>query len=106
MKLWSCLLFLPFVMSGTTVNRDQLYPSCLQDDITWDTSDILDTLSNMETPEECQTHCQGDCKAFTWLSPNASTFHNLCVLFSSAMQEVPCTECVSGPAECTCSMKG
>jgi len=87
-------------------NKGPLYPSCLQANVTWDY--MSDTIPNVETPEDCQTYCynSNQCLAFTWVSSNVSMFHNLCALFHSTDQEVPCTDCVSGPSKCVCSFQG
>ena len=108
MNIWSyfVLFFFEFQMRNSKVNCGFLYPSCLQANITWNTSRILDTIANVETPEECQVLCTGDCAAFTWADPASSVFKNLCALFSSTEKEISCENCISGPAYCKCTMIG
>ena len=101
-----CCLLLVLTSLVKFATSSTAHTFCLRADITWDSGLIVQTFPNIESTEECQKLCSGDCHAITWLSPNSATFHNLCALFSSTDQEIPCTDCVSGPPVCTCSEKG
>merc|ERR550519_1933320 len=104
MRWWSCLAL--FLGTHPSLARGEVYASCLVANVTWDPSLIIDTIPSVQTPEDCQENCSEECSAFTWTSPEASLFHNLCVLFGSTNETIPCTDCVSGPNECLCSMIG
>jgi len=101
------LLYLHILIGQTRSSENlDVFPSCLMGNVTWDSNSITGLLPNIDTPEECQTQCTDDCAGFTWFSKDASPYHNLCVHFSNLEQEIECTDCVSGPAQCMCSKQG
>jgi len=85
------------------------FPSCLQGNTTWDISGAFDIVLNVPNPEECQEVCSREptCVAITWVSADAALYPLTCALFSQTSNTTtPCEECVSGPANCTCSIQG
>ena len=90
------LLFL--LLQGTAASTT--FPSCLTANTTWDSSLITSITPNIPTPELCQQMCVDSppCQAITWTSPQATGLPLSCVTFSSTTSELPCTDCVSGPA--------
>ena len=105
MQWWYCVSLVCLAALSSGASPD-LYPSCLVANVTWDLSLIIDIIPSVPTPEDCQDYCTDDCSAFTWMSPESSVFHNLCVLFISSNETIPCTDCLSGPPECLCTMEG
>ena len=96
------LLLLQAAAASTT------FPSCLTANTTWDSSLITSITPNIPTPELCQQICVDSppCQAVTWTSPQATGFPLSCATFSNATTELPCPDCVSGPARCSCSSEG
>ena len=93
------LLLLQAAAASTT------FPSCLTANTTWDSSLITSITPNIHTPELCQKLCLDSppCQAVTWASSDASPFPLSCYTFSTTTSEIPCNNCVSGPARCSCS---
>ena len=82
--------------------------TCLKEDITWLSTDIMDVVEPVSTPYLCQGLC-GDmesCSAFTWTTENNTQLKWSCFLFGSISNRTSCKECVSGPPSCTCSLEG
>ena len=96
------LLLLQAAAASTT------FPSCLTANTTWDSSLITSITPNIPTPELCQQICVDypPCQAVTWTSPQATGFPLSCATFSNTTSKLPCTDCVSGPARCSCSSEG
>ena len=91
-----------------TAAASKTFPSCLNTNTTWDSSLITSLTPNIPTPELCQQLCVdfSPCQAITWTSAQASPFPLYCATFSNTKSELPCADCVSGPATCSCSSKG
>ena len=83
------------------------FPSCLTANTTWDSSLITSFTPDIPSPELCQQLCVDSppCQAVTWTSP-ATRLPFSCLTFSTTTTELPCTDCVSGPARCSCSSQG
>ena len=96
------LLLLQAAAASTT------FPSCLTANTTWEFSTDTSFIFNIPTPELCQQYCVDSppCKAITWRSLETSGLALYCVTFSTTTTELPCTNCVSGPSRCSCSVKG
>ena len=96
------LLLLQAATASTTI------PSCLTANTTWDSSFITSFTPSIPTPELCQHICVDShpCQAVTWASPRATLFPLSCSTFSTTTTDLPCTDCVSGPARCSCSSEG
>ena len=96
------LLLLQVAAASTT------FPSCLTANTSWDSSLITSITPNIPTPELCQQICVDSppCQAVTWTSPQATGFPLSCATFSNATTKLPCSNCVSGPARCSCSSLG
>ena len=96
------LLMLQAVAASTTL------PSCLTANTTWDSSLITSFTPDIPTPELCQLICVDSppCQAVTWSSSEAPLFPLSCYTFSTTTAEVPCNDCVTGPARCSCSSPG
>ena len=105
------ILFFYFVVSAgaSQVATHHPYPSCLFANFTWDDSRILETLSNIETPESCQGICkEKECSTFSW-SNEVPFMPSICILFinTSPQDTIPSeVSCVSGPHTCSCDASG
>jgi len=102
------LLFLIFPLAQAQFPADT-FPSCLQGNVTWDIAGVFDIVLNVLSPEECQEVCSREpsCVAMTWVSADAALYPLTCAMFSqTSNMTTPCEECVSGPANCTCSIQG
>merc|ERR1711874_743937 len=97
------MMMILFLASLITACVGQAQGSCLKPNITW-LSDILDSNHPIDTPYLRQALCvdTDGCAAFTWTSDNAHLKLH-CFLFVSTYNQTSCTDCVSGPASCTCS---
>ena len=79
--------------------------TCLKENTTWLSTDIIDILEPVASPYMCQGLCADldGCSVFTWTSKDNPDLHLGCVLFAATSNQTSCMECVSGPASCTCS---
>ena len=100
------LLLLPLLLQAATATAT--YPTCLLANTTWHQDYLLDITLDIATPELCQLLCQDSpsCEAVTWITSASVLFPLSCSTFSTATAALACSDCVSGPALCSCSQPG
>jgi len=78
---------------------------CFTEDQTWTNEDVTDIVPGVTGAYYCQESCAAEdtCAYFTWFTANHAHTPLFCVKFHTAATEVPCENCVSGPASCYCS---
>jgi len=79
--------------------------TCLTENMTWLSSDIMDVVQPVASPYLCQDLCGGteECQAFTWTTEANMGIKSACFLFATTSNQTSCSDCLSGPRTCTCS---
>merc|ERR1711892_1174467 len=79
--------------------------TCLTENMTWLSSDIMDVVQPVASPYLCQDLCGGteECQAFTWTTEANMGIKSACFLFATTSNQTSCSDCISGPRTCTCS---
>ena len=93
---------LPLLLLAVTASAD---PACYRVNSSWVEPQLLEAVTPIPGPAECQLLCQDtkDCSAWTWTSENNLDFVLCCFLLSGHGNRTSYPNSVSGPASCTCS---
>jgi len=103
-------LFILFFLLPVTLSKTFpfVFPTCLEENKSWDAAGIMDIIPGVESAEECQKLCQSDvsCLGVTWTSDQFPLHPLSCTLYSEISSEISCENCISGPSKCSCILPG
>ena len=98
----ACSAMLPLLLLAVSASAD---PACYRVNSSWVEPQLLEAVTPVPGPAECQLLCQDtqNCTAWTWTSENNLDFVLYCFLLSGHGNRTSYPDSMSGPASCTCS---
>ena len=85
-------------------NGLQSQPACSNEGVEceYDKTNLIDSVSQVHTEEECRQICedQQECDFITYFNASAYPFSNICLIFKTCDNTVECTNCITQNMDC------